>query len=669
MTFRRFLLTLLALVVLAEAADLAWLRAGRATITSTASKVVGAGNGSTTQWNFGFVGVSAADLVVTYTDAGGNSTVLTLNSQYSVTFTPIPPNGVWALGGFVTYPLSGPPIALGTTLTIARQVPLVQPTPFQNQGQFLPQAVEIGLDLLTMQVQQLATLFNGALVEPATDSQPLAPLPAAASRANNALCFDSTGYNPVACATPATGIISTAMQPVVDAASLGAGRTAFGLGSMAQENIAGGTCGGASIQDDGSGGGANGTGFARVVEATAPDAANTTVTCAMHLTYRIASGPFAYTLGRASTTYFNGFTFTVNATVGVITVTPNSNDLFNGSSSGTAISIPQGMTCRITTNAAANATWYADCAGSAPTLQASATGGALTLSLYAARLNFRDPTLAQGDALWAQPAGALTVTVPSGATLGTTSGAPFRVWIFAAYHGGTPILGVATCSAPGAIYACAAWETLSTSWFAITAGSTTAGELYTSAATSADSVRIIGYAEYASGLATAGTWASVPTTLQICLPPFACKRPGDVVVTTSMSTSSGTSTTGTAFVTSAIALTAQVASSANLMRVTAYGSVEELGTSGMTSVIYRGATAISQNQTAGSGTSGSFYPLAFGAILDLPGGNAVYAVYFKSLTSGQGVEVLTGGITVDEIMGALDAPANDNGSFALRMVG
>lgn len=198
----------LALLCLAEITDLAWLSGVRATITTTASKVVAAGNGSTTQWNFSFVGVSTADLIVSVTNSSGVTTVLALNSQYSVTFTPQAPNSVWSVGGFVTYPLTGSPLALGNTLTIQRQVPYTQTTPFQNQGQFLPQAVETALDLLTMQAQQLNTLFSGALVEPVTDSQPLSPLPAAAARANNALCFDATGYVPQPCATvPASSLL------------------------------------------------------------------------------------------------------------------------------------------------------------------------------------------------------------------------------------------------------------------------------------------------------------------------------------------------------------------------------------------------------------------------------------------------------------------------------
>ena len=93
-----------------------------ATITSTSTKVVASGNGVTTQFAFTFVGVAAADLVVTYTDASGTSTVLAATA-YSVALNPPASNTVWGIGGTVTYPLTGSPIATGTKLTIARNVP------------------------------------------------------------------------------------------------------------------------------------------------------------------------------------------------------------------------------------------------------------------------------------------------------------------------------------------------------------------------------------------------------------------------------------------------------------------------------------------------------------------------------------------------------------------
>lgn len=672
MKLRRFLAAALAIFILAEIADLAWLSAVRATITTTATQVTAAGDGSATQFNFSFVGVSANDLVVSTTvTATGVTTPLTLNVNYTVTFNAAPPNSVWGVGGYITYPITGTPLALGNTLTIQRKVPYTQLTSFQNQGQFLPNAVETGLDLLTMQVQQLNTLFAGALVQPATDTGALSPLPNAAARANNALCFNSTGYVPTACTTPATGTISSAMQPVVGAASLAAGRTAFGLGSFAVENINGGTCGGTTIQDDGAG-------YARVVPAVVADSTNQSVACTFHLSTRIATGPITYTLA-IGTSFFSGFTFTIEALSGLITVAPNAADTISGLAMATSLAIPQGTTCKFTTNAGSGATWWASCNASTPNLVASAAASALTLTLNAPSITFRNTTLATGTVVAGIPAAGITITIPSTATLGTSgSNTPFRIWIFAAYNSGTPILGVATCSAAGAIYPCTALEMLRNTsasgsvGAAISTGSTSLGILYPASTLTADVVRIIGYADYASGLGTAGTWASTPTTLQVCLPPMTCRKPGDIVQVAPIctTTTSGTTTSSTyvALTTNAQLCPITPTSTVNLVRVFLQGNMTNGAgiaflavTRGASTQIGNPITAAASNVTPmsilvwdapGVTTATNYSPqgkIAGGATLTYPSAN-----------TGSIMELW-------EIMGAIE-PANDNGE-AMSMIG
>jgi hypothetical protein len=357
----RLLLAFLGLLILGEIGDLAWLGYVRATVTSAQSSVVIGGTGSITNFTFPFIGVAPNDITVIYTDANGNQTTLTPNTQYTLTLTVPLPGAIWGLGGSVTYPLVGSPIASGTTITIARTLPYLQ-TVSSNQGQAFPTAVEAALDLLSMQIQQLDALFGRGIAIPVSDScGSLGPLPAAAQRANQILAFDGTGCNPIAVSALPSGTVSSAMQPVVNAGSLALGRAAFGLGSFATENLNGGTCGGSSIQDDGSAGGTNGVGWARVVLSTVSDATNQSVTCAFHLTQRAATGAITYTLPRASTTLFNGFGFWIYAlpSGGPVTVTPNASDNFVGQSGGASITLQPGTWLWLSTNAASSATWYA----------------------------------------------------------------------------------------------------------------------------------------------------------------------------------------------------------------------------------------------------------------------------------------------------------------------
>lgn len=182
------------------------------TIATTTSTVTTLGNGATTVFNFPFVGVSADDLIVTYTDSAGSSTVLS-PSLYTVAINSVPVGGLWGVGGSVTYPNTGSPpvpIAVGTSLSITRAVPYEQTVSISNQGAFYPQAVEQGLDLLELQIQQLETDSTYAIRAPLTDATPPNVLPSAVARANGYLAFDANGQ-PIVTTAPSGGGASGAV--------------------------------------------------------------------------------------------------------------------------------------------------------------------------------------------------------------------------------------------------------------------------------------------------------------------------------------------------------------------------------------------------------------------------------------------------------------------------
>lgn len=133
------------------------------TIASAQSVATLQGNNVTTVFSFGFVGDSASVLQVLYTDA--DDTTITLSpSQYTLFLNPVAPGELWSVGGSCTFPLSGSPIAAGTSLTIQRILPLTQQISIQNQGSFAPVVTEQALDILEMQIQQVSSrtgLFRG----------------------------------------------------------------------------------------------------------------------------------------------------------------------------------------------------------------------------------------------------------------------------------------------------------------------------------------------------------------------------------------------------------------------------------------------------------------------------------------------------------------------------
>lgn len=125
-------------------------------ISTQQSQVILLGNGATTVFSFPYVGDSAADISVIYTDASGNPATLS-PSQYTLLLNPAAPGQLWGIGGSVTYPITGPAIANGTSLTISRVLPLTQAVSITNQDNFYPQVVEQGMDVLEMQIQQVSS--------------------------------------------------------------------------------------------------------------------------------------------------------------------------------------------------------------------------------------------------------------------------------------------------------------------------------------------------------------------------------------------------------------------------------------------------------------------------------------------------------------------------------
>lgn len=122
--------------------------------TSTSASTLG-GNGVTTIFNFSFIAGVASNVEVIYTAASGTQTVLT-PSQYTLVLNPAAAGSLWGIGGTVTYPTSGSPIANGTSITIQRIVPLTQLVTISNQGDFYPQVVERALDILCLEIQQVS---------------------------------------------------------------------------------------------------------------------------------------------------------------------------------------------------------------------------------------------------------------------------------------------------------------------------------------------------------------------------------------------------------------------------------------------------------------------------------------------------------------------------------
>jgi hypothetical protein len=114
-------------------------------------------NGVTTNFPFFFKFLVNEDLVVTYVNPQGVSSVLTFGTQYTV-------NGAGSeVGGSIvtTSALAGP-----GQLVVTREMDAYQLTSLRNQGKFLAETHEDVFDRLTMLIQQGFSIFKRALTRP-----------------------------------------------------------------------------------------------------------------------------------------------------------------------------------------------------------------------------------------------------------------------------------------------------------------------------------------------------------------------------------------------------------------------------------------------------------------------------------------------------------------------
>ena len=189
------------------------------TISSPVSRVDCPGNGSATTFSFSPITITqASDLMVWLLDNVGNQTLLTQGTgptQYVIN-TPFTYPGT----GSITYPGSGgTTLATGWKLTVKQRVPLLQTFQPQNQGPFLAATYGAAFDYLLLAIQELREEITRTILAAETDTGTLT-LPSAGSRANQMLGFDGSG-NLIA-AQPSSALVSTLMQPIVDASTVAA---------------------------------------------------------------------------------------------------------------------------------------------------------------------------------------------------------------------------------------------------------------------------------------------------------------------------------------------------------------------------------------------------------------------------------------------------------------
>jgi len=141
-------------------------------------------------------------------------------------------------------------------------------------------------------------------------------------------------------------------------------------------------------------------------------------------------------------------------------------------------------------------------------ISASVASNTMTIGYAGGVLDFRSPTLTNGAPISGVSVSADSITIPSGATLGTTSGQQSQIVRVEYYNGGSPVAGVINLAGGTQLD-----ETNLVSPISISSGATSANTFYSaSAVTGPTSYRVLGVVT--STQATAGTWATAPTSVQ-----------------------------------------------------------------------------------------------------------------------------------------------------------
>jgi hypothetical protein len=138
----------------------------------------------------------------------------------------------------------------------------------------------------------------------------------------------------------------------------------------------------------------------------------------------------------------------------------------------------------------------------------SVAANALTVTLHAPEvLDFRSTVLSSGVVARRSITSDLTLVVPAGATLGTTSAVASKVVLLAIDNAGAVELAVVNFSGGLNLD-----ETTLINTTAISAGASSASTVYSASARAGVPFRVVGFVD--STQATAGTWATTPSLVQ-----------------------------------------------------------------------------------------------------------------------------------------------------------
>jgi hypothetical protein len=278
---------------------------------------------------------------------------------------------------------------------------------------------------------------------------------------------------------------------------------------------------------------------------------------------------------------------------------------------------------------------------------------------------FRNANAGTGSYSVISVTSALSVTIPTSSTMGFSNNTPGRIWLTAINNAGTVELAVINCLTSTAtsksVFPLAGWGIITTT--ALGGPSNNGGVFYSTIARSSVPYGVLGYATYEAGLATAGTWNSNPSRLELFR--SGVPLPGATLQTIYSTTTTTTNVSSTTKVATALVGTITPTSAVSLIKVKANGTLGSNSSTGSSAYasLWRntGTTQIGNvapcNTAVGGGSVSSLVELfaldnpqstssvQYGVYIANAGGGSVY-----SFLSTVGAPPNTGVIIIEEVM-------------------
>jgi hypothetical protein len=528
------------------------------TVSSSSARNDYVGDGSTATYSYTFRIFVNTDLLVTKRDTLNTETTLLLNTDYTVT------GAGDANGGTIV--LTAGNLATDFVLSIRRARPITQETDIRNQGDFFPEVHEDSFDHSIMVDQAQQDELDRSVkvpesVVPATDFDPVLPadIDGAVSKAPitntdgdgwaNASDWPSSGN-----IADAEGFADSAAASAAAAATSVGTNMPYGLNNVGiQASVAASALTIDLVQSDGSSDPTSTAGeeafmYFRNSTATNGGYIQRTVTAALNITV-----PSGATLGHQDGVEDYIYVYAIDNS-GTVEMAVSSSSKFDDGQlvTTTAIdatadsfevlysdtlrsNVPCRLIGRMLSSQTTAGTWDAAMTRLEPRsflkidparsnedlinvgIATSVATNAMTIALKQGDgatdasdvapcfISFRDPTVTTGGVIRRAVRGALSVVIPSGATLGQTDAEPESIYVYAINNAGSVELAVSSSFH---------WNEANVqSTTAIDATADSASDIYSTSARSNVSIRLLG--RITSNQTTAGTYAANATNVTV----------------------------------------------------------------------------------------------------------------------------------------------------------